>query len=249
MKCLVFSFFGFVVVVVCLLVCPFLSFGFVVVVLFCFTAYSNFTESTRCAVCLLRRNKLPILAIICYVEPPLKQNNWSVIHNRIAGMPQSINVVLIYSNSKLGNFLEKWRDVQESVNYFHKTSTCGISLAGAATSITFVATNTRLSRQTRLLSRQKYACRDKTFVATKLCLPGKIILVVAPANNSGRFIHWSTSIPHALIFTPTLHRVQDMWETCLMCVMITSVGSITYEWNNSGTEVMKLMPPDGKALP
>ena len=26
-----------------------------------------------------------------------------------------------------------------------------------------------LSRQTRLLSRQKYACHDKTFVATKLC--------------------------------------------------------------------------------
>ena len=132
----------------CLFVCPFLSFGFVVVVLFCFTAFCNFIVSTHCAVCLLRRNKLPTLAIICYVEPPLKQNyNWSVIHNHTAGMPQSISVVLIYSDSNLGNLLEKCRDVQESVNYFHKTSTCGISLAGAVISITFVATKVCLLRR------------------------------------------------------------------------------------------------------
>ena len=43
-------------------------------------------------------------------------------------------------------------------------------LAGAATSIVFVATNTCCCDTTRLLSRQKYVCRDKTFVATKLCL-------------------------------------------------------------------------------
>ena len=42
-----------------------------------------------------------------------------------------------------------------------------ISLAGAATSIIFVATKV-LSRQTRLLSRQMYGCRDKIMlVATK----------------------------------------------------------------------------------
>ena len=34
----------------------------------------------------------------------------------------------------------------------------------------FVATNIILSRQTRLSSQKKYACCDKTFVATKLCL-------------------------------------------------------------------------------
>ena len=39
-----------------------------------------------------------------------------------------------------------------------------ISFAGAATSIIFVAT------KTRLLSRQKYACRDETFVATNINL-------------------------------------------------------------------------------
>ena len=58
-----------------------------------------------------------------------------------------------------------------------------ISLAGAATSIIFVAT-TVLSRQTRvcrdntrLSSRQKYACRDKTFIATKLFLSRQNIFV------------------------------------------------------------------------
>ena len=45
-----------------------------------------------------------------------------------------------------------------------------LSLAWAATSIIFVATNTCLSRHNTSLSRQNYACRDKTFVATKLCL-------------------------------------------------------------------------------
>ena len=45
-----------------------------------------------------------------------------------------------------------------------------LSLARAATSVIFVATNV-LSRQTRLLWRQKYACSDKTsFVVTKVCL-------------------------------------------------------------------------------
>ena len=43
-----------------------------------------------------------------------------------------------------------------------------LSLAGTATSRIFIVTNV-LSQQTRLLSRQKYACRDKTFVETKLC--------------------------------------------------------------------------------
>ena len=52
----------------------------------------------------------------------------------------------------------------------------GVSLAGATTSIifvaikSFVATNMCLSQQKSLLSRQKYACHDKTFVASKLCL-------------------------------------------------------------------------------
>ena len=56
-------------------------------------------------------------------------------------------------------------------------STEGVPLAGAATSIIFVAikrfveTNMFVCRdKTRLLSRQKYACHDKTFVATKICL-------------------------------------------------------------------------------
>ena len=47
-----------------------------------------------------------------------------------------------------------------------------LSLAGAATSIIFVATNTCCRDETRLLSRQKYTCRDKTSVVTKLCLSG-----------------------------------------------------------------------------
>ena len=152
----------------CLFVCPFLSFGFVVVVLFCFTAYCNFIVSTHCVVCLLRRNKLPTLAIICYVEPPLKQNNnWLVIDNHTACMPQSISVVLIYSDSNLCNLSEKCRDVQESVNYFHKTSTCGISLAGAAASITFVATNTsfvatKVCSLRQIVATQNYVCPTKS---------------------------------------------------------------------------------------
>ena len=57
--------------------------------------------------------------------------------------------------------------------HLHKT-VAHLSLAGAATSIIFVATKV-LSRQsrvcrdkTRLLSRQKYACREKCFVATNI---------------------------------------------------------------------------------
>ena len=48
-----------------------------------------------------------------------------------------------------------------------------LSLAGPTTSIIFVATNIILSRlnKTHILSRQKYACRDKSFVfvATNIC--------------------------------------------------------------------------------
>ena len=55
--------------------------------------------------------------------------------------------------------------------FFWRKGVVWVSLAGAATSIIFVATNMCLSRQKKcLLSRQKYACRDKTFVTTKLCL-------------------------------------------------------------------------------
>ena len=50
-----------------------------------------------------------------------------------------------------------------------------LSLAGGDTSIIFVATK-GLSRQTRPLSGQKYACRDKFFVATKLCLLRQIFV-------------------------------------------------------------------------
>ena len=42
-------------------------------------------------------------------------------------------------------------------------------MAGSATSLIFVATKDS-SRQTCLLSLQKYACRDKSFATTKLCL-------------------------------------------------------------------------------
>ena len=42
-----------------------------------------------------------------------------------------------------------------------------VSLAGGATSIVFVAT--KVCDKTHLLSRQKYACRNKTFVATNIC--------------------------------------------------------------------------------
>ena len=59
---------------------------------------------------------------------------------------------------------------------FVATNTClsRLSLAGAATSSIFVVTKVCLLRQTcvcrdktRLLSRQKYACRNKAFVSTK----------------------------------------------------------------------------------
>ena len=64
--------------------------------------------------------------------------------------------------------LEGWREGDE-------WECGGVSLAGAATSIIFVAKNV-LSQQayfcTKLcLSRQKYACHDKfMFVATNTCL-------------------------------------------------------------------------------
>ena len=51
-----------------------------------------------------------------------------------------------------------------------------VSLAGAATSIIFVATNTCLLWQTRLLSRRKYAYRDKTFVTTNIFVAANILL-------------------------------------------------------------------------
>ena len=50
-----------------------------------------------------------------------------------------------------------------------------LSLAGGDTSIISVATK-GLSRQTRPSSGQKYACRDKFFVATKLCLLRQIFV-------------------------------------------------------------------------
>ena len=69
-----------------------------------------------------------------------------------------------------------------------------------------------LSRQTRLLSQQKYVCRDKTFVATSILLWGqktcfvatstfvatKMILVSAPANDTRCAplpLSWLTSAP------------------------------------------------------
>ena len=51
-----------------------------------------------------------------------------------------------------------------------------VSLAGAATSIIFVTTNTCLSWQTRLLSRQKYAYCDKTFVTTNIFVAANFLL-------------------------------------------------------------------------
>ena len=66
-----------------------------------------------------------------------------------------------------------------------------LSLAGAATSIIFVVTNTCLSQEnmfcyekcrdkTGLLLQQKYACRDKTFA---VFVTTKMILVAAPAMD------------------------------------------------------------------
>ena len=63
---------------------------------------------------------------------------------------------------------------------------CILPLAGASTSIILGATNVLscLSRQTcvrhdktRLLSRRKYACRDKGFLATKLCATKRLSFV------------------------------------------------------------------------
>ena len=45
-----------------------------------------------------------------------------------------------------------------------------VSLVVAATSVIFFFSTKVLSRKTSLLSPQKYACHDKTLVATKLCL-------------------------------------------------------------------------------
>ena len=66
-----------------------------------------------------------------------------------------------------------------------------LSLAEAATSIIFVATKVLCvcRNKTRLSSRQKYASRDKRFVATNTCLSQqrfvatKMILVAAPGND------------------------------------------------------------------
>ena len=55
-------------------------------------------------------------------------------------------------------------------------STTVLSLVGAATSIIFVVTNTCCHDKTRLLLQQKYACRDKAFVMTKLCLSQQIFV-------------------------------------------------------------------------
>ena len=53
-----------------------------------------------------------------------------------------------------------------------------LSLAGAATSIIFVATNKCfVTKNTPLLSRQKYACRHRRFFAKTLCLSRQNIFV------------------------------------------------------------------------
>ena len=77
---------------------------------------------------------------------------------------------------------------------------CNLSLAGAAISIIFVASNVYLSKQNfclrYVLSRQVYFCREKhVFVATKhivetninnkhVFVATKMVFVAAPANDS-----------------------------------------------------------------
>ena len=59
-----------------------------------------------------------------------------------------------------------------------------VSLAGAATSIIFLSRQTRVATNT-CLSRQKYACRDKSMlVVTKVFIATKMILVAAPASDT-----------------------------------------------------------------
>ena len=102
-----------------------------------------------------------------------------------------------------------------------------LSLAGAATSIIFVATKhvfcrdesmracylllvaapasdrTRVCHdKIRLLSRQKYACRDKTFAATQ-CL-----LLAAAANDRTRVLHLQAGLELVTV-APLSHLVES----------------------------------------
>ena len=78
-----------------------------------------------------------------------------------------------------------------------------LSLAGAATSIILVATKV-LSRQTRVLSRQntsflsrqKYAFRDKTFVATKVFVKHVCVCVCVCRDKFCRDKHTSAARKH-----------------------------------------------------
>ena len=44
------------------------------------------------------------------------------------------------------------------------------------------------------------------------------------------YLHWSTSIEHAISFTHILHGMDDLCKMCPMCVKITSFASITHVW-------------------
>ena len=59
----------------------------------------------------------------------------------------------------------------------------------------------------------------------------------------GLFTGLSLAIQHAISFTHTLHRTEDTWETC---VKITTLARCFI--SSLVSEVIKPMPPDGKAL-
>ena len=99
-----------------------------------------------------------------------------------------------------------------------------VSLARAATSTIFVATKlTRVCRdKTRPLSRQKYACRDKRFVATKLCLLRQKTKRIATNVLSRKiFVATNTCLSRQTYFCrdkrPVLHLSQITFVTTNIC--------------------------------
>ena len=81
-----------------------------------------------------------------------------------------------------------------------------LSLAGATTSIIFVATKV-------VLLQQKYACRDKTFVAKKLCLSRQI------------FFHDNIILSRQAYFCRDKRRVLSWEKTCLVATKMIQVAA------------------------
>ena len=101
--------------------------------------------------------------------------------------------------------------------------------------------------KTRLLLRQKYACRDKTFVATKLCLSGQNIFVRT------KLLSWQIFVVTNMCLSRQAYFCHDKWSVlCLswqnFCCDKNDIFGSSRQWYASPTArnlclVLILMSP------